>query len=87
VSDPIVDPDWLAREVDKITTDLELRFPASLPGAVRAAVNEASRRVSYIAKISNYLPVLIRRAAVEMLGILAVPPGVAQRYAAMGEND
>jgi hypothetical protein len=59
VSDAIVDPDWLARELDKITTDLELRFPTSLPGAVRAAVNEASRRVSSTAKISNCLPVLI----------------------------
>lgn len=68
MSDAIVDPDWLARELDKITTDLELRFPASLPGAVRAAVNEASRRVSSTAKIANYLPVLIRRTAVEMLG-------------------
>jgi hypothetical protein len=68
VSDAIVDPDWLARELDKITADLELRFPASLPGAVRAAVNEASRRVSSTAKIANYLPVLIRRTAVEMLG-------------------
>jgi hypothetical protein len=68
VSDAIVDPDWLARELDKITTDLELRFPTSLPGAVRAAVNEASRRVSSTAKIPNYLPVLIRRTALEMLG-------------------
>jgi hypothetical protein len=86
MSDAVIDQEWLAREVAGITTDLEQRFPSSLPAAVRAAVDEAARQLAPTAKIASFLPLLIRRAAVEMLGTLAVPPGVAERVAASGEN-
>jgi hypothetical protein len=67
VSDSIVDPVWLAKEVAAITVDLERQYPHFAPGAVGAAVGEAARRLAPNARTPNFLPVLIRRTAGDML--------------------
>jgi hypothetical protein len=67
VTDSVVDPAWLAKEVAAITAELERVYPHSAPGAVNAAVREAARRLSPNAKTPTFLPILIRRTAGDML--------------------
>ena len=63
-----IDPEWIRRELDAITADVQQRYPAQPADLVAKTVDDAAASLVDHASVPNYLPVLIRRRVTSVLG-------------------
>jgi hypothetical protein len=64
-----IDPEWLQRELSKIAKGLAEEYPAVTAATVENMVRGAAAELVATARLTTYLPVLVRRAQARLYAI------------------
>jgi hypothetical protein len=60
---PVIDPAWYAKEMATLATKLSAEFPSLPADMIDVALELATKRIATVAKVPNFVPVLVGRDA------------------------